>query len=190
MEIKEEIIKLLRTVKRDGIEDIIKYLENSDFFTAPASTRFHNSFQGGLAQHSLNVYKNLSEITKGKGFDEESLIVCALLHDICKTYFYIVEMRNKKDDNGNWIKEPYYTVKDEMPLGHGEKSCFLIQKFIDLKNEELYAIRWHMGLSEPKESYGYVSDAFNKYPLAVYLHVADLLSTYITEAEGGDNIGK
>ena len=187
---KDEIIKLLKTVKRDGIEDLINFLENSDFFTAPASTKYHNAFAGGLAQHSLNVYNNLVEITKDKGFDKESLIVCALLHDICKIYFYTEEMRNKKDENGNWVKEPYYTVKDEMPLGHGEKSCFLVQKFIKLNTDELYAIRWHMGLAEPKENYNYVSDAFTKHPLAVYLHIADLLSTYITEVEGGENNGK
>lgn len=186
MEVKNDILNLLRTVKRDGIEGIIKYLETSDFFTAPASTKFHNSFAGGLAQHSLNVYNNLVEITKDKGFNNETLIICALLHDICKTYFYTVEMRNKKNDNGEWIKEPYYTVKDEMPLGHGEKSCFIIQKFIKLTNEELYAIRWHMGGFEAKENYNYISDTFNKYPLAVYLHVADLLSTYISESEGGE----
>lgn len=186
MNAKEEILGLLRTVKRDGIENIIKYLENSDFFTAPASTRFHNSCEGGLAAHSLNVYHNLVEITKDKGFDPETLIICALLHDICKTYFYTVEMRNKKNDDGVWVKEPYYTVKDEMPLGHGEKSCFILSKFIKLTNEELYAIRWHMGGYEPKENYSYLGDAFNKYPLAVYLHVADLISTYITESEGGE----
>lgn len=190
METKENILSLLATVKREGVSKIIKYLENSDFFTAPASTKFHNSFEGGLAQHSLNVYNNLVEITKDKGFDSESLIICGLLHDICKTYFYTVEMRNKKNDDGVWVKEPYYAVKDEMPLGHGEKSCFIIQKFIQLTNEELYAIRWHMGLSEPKENYNYVSEAFSKYPLAVYLHIADLLSTYVTETEGGDNNGK
>lgn len=189
MSAKEEILELLWSVKRDGMEDIIKYLETSDFFTAPASTRFHNSCEGGLAEHSLNVYHNLVELTKDKGFDQETLIVVALLHDICKTYFYTIEMRNKKNDAGVWIKEPFYSVKDEMPLGHGEKSCFIITKFMKLTTEELYAIRWHMGGYEPKENYGYLADAFTKFPLAVYLHMADLMATYITETEGGEKVG-
>ena len=187
-EIKERILWLLRTTNRDGIEDLIRYLETSDFFTAPASTKYHCNYEGGLAEHSLNVYRNLSELVKGKDFKSDTLIICALLHDICKTFFYITEMRNKKV-NGNWVQEPYFTVKDEMPLGHGEKSCLIISEYIKLTKEEIYAIRWHMGLGEPKENYGYMSDAFNKYPLAVYLHMADLMATYITEAKGGDENG-
>lgn len=187
-EIKERILRLLRTTNRDGIEDLIKYLETSDFFTAPASTKYHCNYEGGLAEHSLNVYRNLNELVKGKDFKSDTLIICALLHDICKTFFYITEMRNKKV-NGNWVQEPYFTVKDEMPLGHGEKSCLIISEYIKLTKEEIYAIRWHMGLGEPKENYGYMSDAFNKYPLAVYLHMADLMATYITEAKGGDGNG-
>lgn len=186
METREEILSLLKTVERDGIDNMIKYLENSDFFTAPASTKYHNSCEGGLASHSLNVYNSLVEITKNKGFNKDSLIICALLHDVCKTHFYTIEWRNKKNDDGVWVKEPFYSVKDEMPLGHGEKSCFIISKFLNLTNEELYAIRWHMGGYEPKENYGYLADAYNKYPLAVYLHAADLVATYISEAEGGE----
>lgn len=185
---KSQILNLLKTnVKREGIDKLINYLEVSDFFTAPASTRYHCNYEGGLAEHSLNVYNNLVSLTKGLGFSEETITICAVLHDICKTFFYVVDYRNKKDENGNWIKEPFYTVKDEMPLGHGEKSCLLISEFIKLTKEELYAIRWHMGLGEPKENYNYMSEAFNKYPLAVYLHVADLMATYITEVKGGEN---
>ncbi|MBP3707517.1 MAG: HD domain-containing protein [Clostridia bacterium] len=186
METKEKILELLRSTNRAGIEDLIQYLENSDFFMAPASTRFHGNYEGGLAEHSLNVYTALKELTQNKGFNEDSLIICALLHDICKTYFYTVEMRNKKNDRGEWVKEPFYTVKDEMPLGHGEKSCFIISEYIKLTKEELYAIRWHMGGFENKDQYNYLSGAFEKYPLAVYVHMADLLSTYITEAKGGE----
>lgn len=186
METKEKILELLRATKREGIENLVRYLENSDFFTAPASTRFHGNYEGGLAEHSLNVYTALKELTKDKGFSEDSLVICALLHDICKTYFYTVEMRNKKNDNGEWVKEPFYAIKDEMPLGHGEKSCFIISEYIKLTKEELYAIRWHMGGFENKDQYNYLSCAFEKYPLAVYLHMADLMSTYITEAKGGE----
>lgn len=186
METKEKILELLKSVKREGMSELIKYLENSDFFTAPASTRFHGSYEGGLAEHSLNVYTALKKLTQDEDFSEESLIICSLLHDLCKTYFYTVEMRNKKNDSGVWVKEPFYTVKDEMPLGHGEKSCFIISEFIKLTKEELYAIRWHMGGYENKDQYNYLSAAFEKYPLAVYVHMADLMSTYITEAKGGD----
>ena len=114
---KDEIIKLLKTVKRDGIEDLINFLENSDFFTAPASTKYHNAFAGGLAQHSLNVYNNLVEITKDKGFDKESLIVCALLHDICKIYFYTVEM-------ATGLKNLIILLKMKCLLGMGKNHAF------------------------------------------------------------------
>ena len=188
MEIKEKIIELLKSVKRDGMENLIAFLESSDFFTAPASTKYHCNFEGGLAQHSLNVYEKLVALTNNEGcnYDSDTLIICGLLHDICKTYFYTVEMRNKKDENGVWVQEPYYSVNDLMPLGHGEKSVIMISEFIKLTKEELYAIRWDMGLGEPDKNYSYVSAAYNKYPLAVYLHVADLLSTYITEVKGGE----
>lgn len=189
METKEKIIELLRSTKREGIESLINYLETSDFFTAPASTKFHGNYVGGLAEHSLNVYNALVELTKDKDFNSDTLIISSLLHDLCKTYFYTVEMRNKKNDKGEWIKEPFYTVKDEMPLGHGEKSCFIISEFIKLTKEELYAIRWHMGGFEDKSQYNYLSAAFEKYPLAVYLHMADLMSTYITETKCGENNG-
>ncbi len=92
-----------------------------------------------------------------------------------------MDYRNKKDETGQWIKEPYYISDDIMPLGHGEKSIMLISEFIKLTKEELYAIRWHMGGYEPKENYGYISKAYEKYPLAVYTHMADLMATYILE---------
>ena len=178
---KNEIVYLLRKVNREGIDKLIDFLERTDFFTAPASTRFHNNFEGGLAEHSLNVYNELKDLTKGAWADE-TLIIVGLLHDICKVNNYKVEMRNKKNpDTGVWFQEPYYTTEDLMPLGHGEKSVMIIQEFIKLTKEELYAIRWHMGGYEPKENYNYISAAYYKYPLAVYTHMADLNATYIDE---------
>ena len=178
---KKEIIELLKSVDRDGMEKLIDFLERTDFFKAPASTKFHNNFEGGLAEHSLNVYKSLKELTNGQWADE-TLIIVGLLHDICKVNNYKVEMRNKKDpDTGNWYQEPYYTTEDMMPLGHGEKSVMLIQEFIKLTKEELYSIRWHMGGYEPKENYNYISNAYYKYPLAAYTHMADIKATYIYE---------
>ena len=178
---KNEIISLLKRVNRDGIDRLIEFLEKTDYFTAPASTRFHSNYEGGLADHSLNVYKELKELTND-AWPEETIIIIGLLHDICKVNNYKVEMRNKKNpDTGVWYQEPYYTSDDLMPLGHGEKSVMLISEFIRINKEELYSIRWHMGGYEPKENYNLISSAYYKYPLAVYTHMADLKATYIDE---------
>lgn len=177
---KEEFLNLLRSVNRDGIENLITFLEKTDFFTAPASTKFHNAFEGGLLSHSLNVYKALKELI-GDKWSNDTLIIVGLLHDICKVNLYKVDFRNRKNENGEWVKEPYYTSDDLMPLGHGEKSVMILSEFIKLSKEELYAIRWHMGGYEPKENYGYIAKAYEKYPLAVYTHMADLMATYILE---------
>lgn len=177
---KNEFLDLLKTVNRDGVENLIAFLEKTDFFTAPASTKFHNAFEGGLLSHSLNVYKALKELTHNQ-WSEETLIIVGLLHDVCKVNLYKVDYRNKKNENGEWVKEPYYTSDDLMPLGHGEKSVMILSEFIKLTKEELYAIRWHMGGYEPKENYTYISKTYEKYPLAVYTHMADLMATYILE---------
>ena len=170
----------LEKLGRDGIENLLNFLEKTDFYTAPASTKYHNAFEGGLLRHSLNVYEALKELTNGK-WEESTIRIVGLLHDICKINMYKVDYRNKKDETGQWIKEPFYTTDDIMPLGHGEKSIMLISEFIKLSKEELYAIRWHMGGYEPKENYVYISKAYEKYPLAVYTHMADLMATYILE---------
>ena len=139
---KEEFLKILRTVNREGIEDLIKFLESTDFFTAPASTRFHGNYEGGLVEHSMKVY----EILKTKVEDNDSTKIVALLHDICKTNFYKTDFRNVKN-NGVWEQVPYYTIEDTIPYGHGEKSVMMISEFIKLTPEEKYAIRWHMGFT-------------------------------------------
>ena len=179
---KEQFWELLRTVKRDGIEDLINFLEKSDFFIAPASTRFHGDHEGGLAEHSLKVYEilkhkvenNIEPIT----VDSETLILVPLLHDICKTNFYKIDYRNAKNALGVWEKVQYYTVDDTIPYGHGEKSVMMITEYIKLTSEEKYAIRWHMGFTEPKENYSYIGLAYKKYPLALLMHEADLEATY------------
>ncbi|WP_338433438.1 HD domain-containing protein [Clostridium tyrobutyricum] len=181
-EIKAKIIDLLINTERKGIERVIKYLESSDFFEAPASTRYHGNYKGGLAEHSLNVY----EIFKKKnaeydfGLSDDTVKITALLHDICKTNFYTVSSRNMKKD-GKWIKVPYYTVDDQVPFGHGEKSVILLQQFIRLSKEEVIIIRWHMGGYEPKENYNYISNSWNICKAGVALHTADLESSYILE---------
>lgn len=179
---KEEFIKLLESTKREGMEEVINFLEKSDFFKAPASTRFHGDYEGGLAEHSMKVYEILKEKVKTASIQidtpEESLIIMALLHDICKANYYKVDYRNAKNSLGEWEKVPYYTVDDTIPYGHGEKSVMMLTEYIKLTNEEKYAIRWHMGFSEPKENYVPLGLAYKKYPIALLLNEADLESSY------------
>ena len=174
IKMKEEFIKLLRETNRDGIEDLIDFLNKSDFFEAPASTRFHGCYKGGLLEHSMKVY----EILKTKTEDSPSVKIIALLHDICKANFYKVDFRNAKNEQGVWEKVPYYTIDDTIPYGHGEKSVMMISEFIKLTPEERYAIRWHMGFTEPKELYSTIGAAYKKYPVALLVHEADLEATY------------
>ena len=179
---KEKFIELLRKTKREGIENLIAFIEKTDFFTAPASTRFHGCYEGGLLEHSLKVYEILDYKIKNNVIDlfvpEDTIIITALLHDICKVNFYKVDYRNAKNSRGEWEKVPYYTVDDTIPYGHGEKSVMMISEYIKLTSEEKYAIRWHMGFTEPKEEYNTLGAAFKKYPLALLIHEADLEATY------------
>ena len=179
---KDEFLKILRTVKRDGIEDLINFLEKSDFFKAPASTRFHGNYEGGLAEHSIKVYEILQEKVKNAPINlntpEDTLKIVPLLHDICKANFYKIDYKNAKNALGVWEKVPYYTVEDTIPYGHGEKSVMMITEYMKLTSEEKYAIRWHMGFTEPKEQYGTIGLAYTKYPLALLMFEADLEATY------------
>lgn len=190
MENKERFIELLRSTNREGIEELISWLETTDFYKAPASTRFHGNYEGGLLEHSLNVYDELSkdvsklmDKTDEIKFNSDTVTLVALLHDLCKTNIYKIDYRNTKDKFGNWIKVPYYTIEDNEPYGHGEKSVMLASQFIKLTLEEMYSIRWHMGFTEGKEQYNYISAAYNKYDLAVLTHIADLKATYLLEKE-------
>lgn len=179
---KEEFINLLKSTKREGIEKLLDFLEKSDFYTAPASTRFHGSEESGLLKHSLKVYEILKHKIEnniiGLEVPEDTIIITALLHDICKTNFYTVDYRNAKNALGEWEKVPYYKVNDTIPYGHGEKSVMMLTEYIKLTNQEKYAIRWHMGYTEPKELYTTIGLAYTKYPLALLTHEADLEATY------------
>lgn len=179
---EEEFLGLLQSVDREGMDDLINFIKKTDFFKAPASTRFHGSREGGLLEHSLKVYEILKHKVENciEKFDvpEESIILIALLHDICKANFYKVDFRNRKNELGVWEKVPYYTIEDTIPYGHGEKSVMMITEYIKLTPEEKYAIRWHMGFTEPKEQYNTISAAYTKYPLALLVHEADLEATY------------
>lgn len=179
---KDKFIELLRSTNRDGIEDLIRFIEKTDFFKAPASTRFHGAFEGGLLEHSMKVYEILDYKVKNNFIDmnvkEDTIKIITLLHDICKANFYKVDYRNAKNSLGEWEKVPYYTVDDQIPYGHGEKSVMMISEYIKLTPEEKYCIRWHMGFTEPKELYTTIGNAYKKYPLALLLHEADLEATY------------
>ena len=186
MSLKEEFIDIYtKNIDRQNSENLLKWLETTDFFTAPASSKFHCACEGGLLQHSLNVYKVLLEKHFNPETDNlESYTICALLHDICKVQFYKLSTRNVKNEaTGVWEKQPFYKVEDSFPYGHGEKSVFLIERFIRLKTSEAMAIRWHMGgFDESARSGGFsISLAFDQFPLAIKLHLADLEATYLRE---------
>lgn len=179
---KEEFLRLLRSTNREGMDKLIEFIEKTDFFKAPASTRFHGDYEGGLLEHSMKVYEILKEKVEKSSFPidvaPESLIIIALLHDICKVNFYKVDYRNAKNEFGEWEKVPYYTVEDTIPYGHGEKSVMMLTEYIKLTSEEKYCIRWHMGFSEPKELYTTLGQAYKKYPLGLLVFEADLEATY------------
>ena len=179
---EEKFIELLKSTNREGMDNLIDFIKKTDFFKAPASTRFHGNFEGGLLEHSMKVY----EILKFKvqncickiDIPDESIIIIALLHDLCKANYYKIDYRNAKNALGVWEKVPYYTVDDTIPYGHGEKSVMMITEYIKLTPEEKYSIRWHMGYTEPKELYGTIGEAYKKYPIAMLTHEADLEATY------------
>lgn len=205
--------ELMNSVTREGKDKLMDYIKNkTDFYKAPASTQFHLSCEGGLLQHSLSVYdcliaKKDSPIWK-KTFEkipDESLIIMALLHDLCKVNFYVKGTKNQKtydadkvataekwqvkhDAMGDFVWETVlnYEVKDSMPLGHGEKSVMLINCFMRLINFEIFAIRWHMGFSEEKSQYKALGEAIEKYPIILALYEADLEASKILEDVSGN----
>ncbi len=187
-ELKDRFIKEYRTyVKRAGAEELLDWLDRrTDFFFAPASTKYHGAVTEGLVMHSLNVFDLLKKRNdaEGKPESEESVAICALLHDLCKANFYKESTRNvKNEETGRWEKVPYWTIEDLFPYGHGEKSVYLIERFLRLKPAEAIAIRWHMGGFDEAVRGGSfaIGNAYTDYPLAVKLHIADLEATYLIE---------
>ncbi len=187
-------------VKRPGVDKLMDYIQKSDFYTAPASTKYHLACEGGLLLHSLNVLDALRSILVFSEKDntwqyqiagkipaiiqDESVTITALLHDICKTYFYGTSTRNVKNEKTNrWEKVPYYTVEDRMPLGHGAKSAMIIKQYMELQSMEMYAIWWHMGFTGNYENDTCVGAAIRKYPLVLALQTADMMASRIMEAE-------
>lgn len=189
---KNFYIQLLKSVDRPGIDALIDYLQNSDFFEAPASTIYHGSYEGGLLEHSLNVYNMLQwyvanlqdsdfELPK---ISEESIIIVALLHDLCKVNCYHESTRNvKNEQTGKWEKVPCYKRDPLLPMGHGGKSVFIIQQFIKLTPEEAQAIYWHMGAydTSPYNTLNELGKSYEMNLLAFLLNQADMMATYIAE---------
>ena len=178
-----------QNIHRDGSEKLLSFLcsDNSDFFTAPASTRYHGAYPGGLLEHSLNVYDCLCDYLSrprvreqyGMEYSDESIAIVSLLHDLCKVNFYVESTRNVKE-NGTWKAVPYYTIDDQLPYGHGEKSVWMISGFMKLTREEAFAIRYHMGFSGNEDANA-VGSAFEKFPLAFALSTADMEASYFIE---------
>ena len=194
MNAKDEFLDIFdKYITRQGAAELRKYLLGSDFFTAPASGRFHCCHAGGLCEHSINVYRRMLAIVKAEYGEEwekkvthESVAICALLHDVCKIDYYKEDMRNVKNENGEWVKVPYYTKSEKLPYGHGEKSVYIINGFIRLTRAEALAINWHMGGFDSRSRGGdfSISEAYASNPLCVLLHVADLEATYLDEERG------
>ena len=171
-----------KNVTRPGADRLLKWLEGTDFFTAPASTKFHGACECGLVMHSINVYNAMMQHFFTEGEDNpETFAVCALLHDVCKANFYKVSTRNAKNDaTGQWEKVPFYQVADQLPYGHGEKSVYIISAYMRLTRDEAFAIRYHMGFSANDDP-GNVGKALEMFPLAYALCAADMEAAYFCE---------
>jgi len=185
----EDLLDIINNCFKDPPEikqRFIEFLNEGDFWRAPASTVYHESFEGGLVAHSLKVYENLSLLNyiKVLGFSEETVAKVSILHDLCKVNFYRKTIKNKRMEDGTWVRTEGFEVNDQFPMGHGEKSAIIaLQHHISLTEEELLAIRWHMGAYGP-ESKDYIagkglSNAMNNSKLVVALQLADMMSTYL-----------
>lgn len=189
MDAKTEFLDIVgRKIKREGIDDLMNWIKGTDFFTAPASTRYHGSYEGGLVVHSLNVYRELMKLCRWYGYQvtEESMAIVSLFHDICKIDCYKVEMRWRKDENNRW--EQYATWKFDEDYsfgGHGSKSVYLIQNFMKLNPVEAAAINSHMGAWDAT-TYSNPSAVYEKNMLAWLLHVADEAANYVVEGMVSD----
>lgn len=199
-QVRQSFDKAVEYIKREGINELITWLETeTDYFTAPASTNFHGNYEGGLMQHSLNVARfalhNLNMMVKEKPELEslrESVVICGLFHDLCKTNTYFLDKKWTKDDAGKWKDYIGYKVNDAFPLGHGEKSLYLISKFIKLTDEEALAIRWHMGATEistmiANTAQNYAYSAALDYPLVNLIISADMLTRSIEDKKDYKN---
>ena len=194
-------------INRDGAAELLAWLEKSDFFRAPASTRFHLSRPGGLVEHSVHVYERLKQLCECEALNNEkfkepspeTIAIVGLLHDICKVGVYITEPKNQKtydpekvsaassyqvkhDQLGDFIWETVtgYRFEDPLPYGHGEKSVYILSGFMKLTREEAFAIRYHMGPWQEGEKQN-ASRAYDLFPLALMAHMADMMATHMDD---------
>ena len=197
MTAKERFIEIYnQNITREGSDKLLDFLLNgSDFFTAPASTRYHGAHEGGLVEHSLNVYDCLKDMMDrprmkevyGIEYPEESIAIAGLLHDICKVNFYKTSYRNVKDETGRWQSVPYYIIEDTLPYGHGEKSAYIVSAYMRLTRDEAFAIRYHMGFSGTEDP-GNVGRALEMFPLAYATCCADMEAAFLMEGKlAGEN---
>lgn len=191
-EMQEHFVSIFtKHIKREGSDNLLDWLITTDFFTAPASSKFHSAYEGGLCEHSINVFNRFVKLLNMEYGDNwtdkismESVAIIALLHDLCKVNFYKTEYRNVKVD-GQWVQVPYYTIEDSLPYGHGEKSVYIISGFMKLTREEAMAINWHAGGFDDRVrggSYG-MAEAYYKFPTAMLFHSADIMATYLDETK-------
>lgn len=193
---KQEFIDLLQSTGREGVDHIIEDLKELGFFEAPASSRFHLNVKGGLVQHSLNVCKAALMVreamielddTLRDSLPQSSVIIASLLHDACKADIYKPTIKKDKNQFGIWIPvEGYDVVYDNFPLGHGEKSVImLLRGGMDLTDDEIMAISWHMHAWDLPFQSPDSKDNFNaaksKCPLLTLIQAADGLASGLLE---------
>ena len=175
----------LSQVTRPGADKLLEWLKSMDFFTAPASTRFHGAYPGGLVKHSLNVYYALLGNFNLRGlYSPQTQAIVALLHDVCKAGVYHIERKRRRNqETGVWEDYLGYTFRDPLPLGHGEKSLYQIARFIRLEDHEALAIRWHMGAYDTaaRTDLRDLSAAMDATPWVWRLHEADMCAAHIDE---------
>lgn len=185
---KAEFLEIFKSITREGSQELLAWLEESDFFEAPASTKYHGNHPGGLLEHSLNVYHCLVALLEHAGLKDaypaESVAIASLLHDLCKVNFYKKTWRNVKE-NGAWIQKEVYEIDERFPCGHSEKSIIILQNFIRLTADEIFAIRAHMGGFDSAVKGGdySITKIFERCKLALLVHMADMEATYLYEQE-------
>lgn len=192
---KTDFLTIYKDIRRPGADKLLAWLETTDFFTAPAGAKHHGAHAGGLVVHSLNVWNRLREITLRDTIDgkaildltpetNETVAILALLHDVCKVGVYHTETKRRRNpDTGTWEDYQAYTFRDPFPLGHGEKSLYLITKYMALTEEETLAIRWHMGAFDDAVKGGSraLDAAMDVSPWVWRLHEADMCAARIDE---------
>jgi hypothetical protein len=192
MDYKAQIIEKLQSFKREGMTDLIAWLEKTDYFTSPASSKYHSNYIGGLAEHSWKVSEVFAEKNTryNLGLSDETVWICGLLHDVCKCNYYKRGLKNVKSGkkiNGygkevdNWIEKEVWETDDQLPIGHGAKSVILVQRFISMSEFEVTAIMHHMGLPDGYLEKMTYSAATKKHPGIVALHTSDYESSYLLE---------